>query len=207
MRTLVIGLVGVASALSGCDKRSNGGAAGSASSRPALTAAPAPAGDAPTIVTTSVASFTKDDLLDECDDFTFTLAPGVDAGAVDIENGFERFVRGKKGMSRLTRRCAAEFGTNAVLATCTVDTEKGTTEGDSGVGVTVGLKGRYYNLDTLTKSDVYRRNCIDIRGAWDPVNQDSDEYRTAVRARAGREAEKAPSGALLRQTPERPPRP
>jgi len=191
VRTLVIGLVGLVASLSGCDKRRDGGAAGSASLRPTLAAAAASVGDAPTIVTTSVASFTKDDLLDECDDFTFTLAPGVDAGAADIENGFERFVRGKKGMSRLTRRCAEEFATNAVLATCTMDTEKGTTKGDSGVGVTVGLKGRYYNLDTLTKSDVYRKNCIDIRGAWATVDQDSDEYRTAVRARAGREAEKA----------------
>jgi hypothetical protein len=190
LRTVVIGLVGIVASLSGCDKRRDGGAAGSASSRPTLTRGPAPAGDAPTIVMASVASFTKDDLLDECDDFTFTLAPGVDAGAADIENGFERFVREKRGMSRLTRRCAEQFGTNAVLATCTMDAENGVT-GDSAVGVTVGIKGRYYNLYTLTKSDVYRKNCIDIRGTWDTVDQDSDEYRTAVRARAGREAEKA----------------
>ncbi|MGO9838776.1 MAG: hypothetical protein ACLP1X_31745 [Polyangiaceae bacterium] len=190
MRWVVIGLVGIVASFSGCDKRRDG-AAGSASSRPTLTAGPAAAGDAATIVTTSVASFTKDDLLDECDDFTFTLAPGVDAGAADIENGFEGFVRGKKGMSRLTRRCAEQFATNAVLATCTMDAEKGVTKGDPAPGVTVGIKGRYYNLDTLTKSDVYRKNCIDIRGAWDTVDQDSDAYRTAVRARAVREAEKA----------------
>jgi uncharacterized protein DUF4339 len=169
-------------------------ATATSASAPAFTTpAPAPVAIEPLSATVSIANFTKDNVLDECDDFTITLPPGVDAGTA-LEDGFANFVKGKKGMSRLGKRCGDQFRTNPALASCTMHSEQ-VTKADSGIGaglrIVIDLVGRYYNLDTITKSDTYMKNCLDLNGDWQAADKDSDEYREAVRARARREVEKA----------------
>jgi hypothetical protein len=162
-----------------------------ASAAEELPAAPAPM-PVPTGLsgTASVANFTKDTRLDECADFTITLPPDVDASAEAIEKSVvalaKSLTKGKIGMSLLSKLCTEQFGTNSVLATCTAHQQ---IVGDSGKGVEFVIFVHYYNLDTLTKSDTYMKNCLDMQGDWQAVDKDSDEYREAVRARGRREME------------------
>jgi cell division protein FtsB len=144
--------------------------------------------------TVSVANFTKDTRLDECDDFIVTVPPdatdGSDLLARTLDNVSQSFVKGKKksmpGLSKIGRPCAEQFRVNQALATCVVHHVG---KLDSGIGLAVGIVGRYYDLDTLTSNDTYMKNCIDMNGDWQAVDKDSDEYREAVRERARREVE------------------
>jgi hypothetical protein len=143
--------------------------------------------------TVSVANFTKDTRLDECDDFTITVPPEVDGGeevlSKNLEAVSQSFVKMKKkstGLSRIGKPCTEQFRTARALAACTAHWE-----GDSGSSLTVDMTSRYYNLDTITGSDTYMKGCIDMQGDWQAAEKDSDEYREALRARARREVEKA----------------
>ena len=146
--------------------------------------------------TVSVANFTKDTRLDECDDFTVTVPPGVADGANKLAKSLDyisqSFVKGKKqsrpGLSKIAHPCAEQFRVNHPLATCVAHQEG---KLDSGVGLAADIVGRYYNLDTIRTSDTYMKNCIDMNGDWQAVDKDSDEYREAVRDKASREVEKA----------------
>jgi hypothetical protein len=162
-----------------------------ASAAEKLPAAPAPM-PVPTGLsgTVSVAYFTKDTRLDECDDFTATLSPEIDAGPEAISKFLDALAQPKKGMkglSKIGKPCAEQFRTNRALATCTAHQ---VIKGDSGKGVDLDIRGSYYNLDTLTSDDTYMKNCFEMQGDWQAVDKDSDEYREAVRARARHEVEK-----------------
>ena len=135
--------------------------------------------------TVSVAKFTKDTRLDECVDFTITLPParGKEALAKMLDALSQTMIKGEKGLSKIAKPCSEQFRTVPVLATCTGHQEM---KGDAGGG-SVDMEGRYYDLDTLTSSDTYMKNCLDLQGDWEATDKDSDEYREAVRVRARRE--------------------
>jgi len=92
------------------------------------------------------------------------------------------------GLSKIAKLCSEQFRTTPVLATCAAHQQ---VKEDSGSGADLDIVSRYYNLDTLTSSDTYMKNCIDMQGDWQAAEKDSDEYREALRARARREVEKA----------------
>ena len=142
--------------------------------------------------TVSVATFTKGTRLDECDDFTITLPPETDGGQEILSKTLDAMSKdlatlvvrggGGKKSSKIGKPCAEQFRTTPVLATCVAQLK-----GDAGGELDVAV--RYYNLDTITSSDTYMKNCLDMHGDWQAADKDSDEYREAVHARARREAE------------------
>jgi hypothetical protein len=66
-------------------------------------------------VTATVATFTKETLLDECDDLIIMPPPGVDAGSGFLDGFVESMVKGKTGASRVYKPCDEQFRTNAPL--------------------------------------------------------------------------------------------
>ena len=141
--------------------------------------------------TVSVANFTKDTRLDECDDFTVTVPPEVDGGEETLMKALDglsqNILKGKKkGLSKIGRPCSEQFRTAHVLATCVVHQD---VKGDSGTALSLDVAARYYNLDTLTSNDRYMKDCIDMQGDWQAVEKDSDEYREALHARTRRQME------------------
>jgi hypothetical protein len=151
-------------------------------------------------VNATVATFTKDTLLDECVDISLTMPPGsaADKGQEVIDKMVTTMVTDKKdkarSKSRLNKPCAAQFRNNPVLATCAVRTpipippkvDGGTPAGAVDLQITSG----YYSLDMIEKSDTYMKNCIDMKGDWQTVDHDSEAWRDAHMARARREVEK-----------------
>jgi hypothetical protein len=165
-------------------------AAHAAPSASPVVAPPASAPAAPSSVTVSLATFTpKDTLLDECIDLTMPVPPGVDAGRVGDGLG-QLATQGKTAtMSRIYKLCSEQFKDMPILATCVSHLSL---QRDGG-SRTVEIESveRYYNIDTLTSSNGYMKNCLDMRGDWSAADRDSPEYRAAVRARARRDIEKA----------------
>jgi hypothetical protein len=138
-------------------------------------------------ITASVATFTGDNLLEECDDFVVTLPPGVDTGPLALDRLVDSIKRGKNGgASRLDKPCAEKFPKDPVLATCNASTE---IKGDQGV-VKRAFMGRYYSLEMLQNSDVYMKDCLDMNGEWQVVSHESQEWRVAHVAWARREVER-----------------
>lgn len=164
----------------------------------AATSALPPPPPAPTTVTVSVATFTpKDTLLDECTDMTFPLPRGTDAGAADVADRFAKLLLmpgGKKNtLSRIYRPCTEQFQDSAPLATCVSHQSWPLTKPDAGNPLTLEIdtQERYYDLDSLTNSNEYMKDCLDMKGDWHAVDKNSEAYRDAVRARARRELGKA----------------
>jgi hypothetical protein len=162
---------------------------------------PTPVDDPPSAMA-SIAGFINDTVLDECADSSYTLTAGADAGAGAVEKlrdySVKRWTDPKgnkpKGLTLIYKPCAEQFRTNAVLATCKKHSTEHVTHADSGVPIgtmyEVQMVSRYYNLDTLTSSDEYMKDCLDIKGDWQGIDKDSAAYREATRARARREMEK-----------------
>jgi hypothetical protein len=169
---------------------------------PEATASPEPTSTEPEPLlseSVSFANFTKDDVLDECTDFAIkitapegtdasakTLARVVDAGAGIVAGLMKDLQKGRNG-SPLQRPCAQQFRTNPVLATCNTQNRD---PWKNGLVADVEVIARYYDLDVLTKSDSYMKDCLTGKGDWQAVARDSNEYREAEMARARHDLEK-----------------
>jgi hypothetical protein len=177
--------------LAACKAPEHDGAGVEASPQaPAALATLTPPGVEPVKVGATIVTFTKATLLDECTEVAIELPPTADAGAASdfLEKLVDNIMKGmKQGASRIYKGCTEQFRTNPVLATCTVSTE---VKGDSGAAE-IMITERFYDLDTITTSDSYMKQCIEVKGDWQAVDHDSQEYREAVRARSRREVEKA----------------
>jgi hypothetical protein len=143
----------------------------------------------------SYANFTKDTHLDECTDFTVTILSDLDdvdeAGAkfldaIAVSLRSKEMKKRNPNLSIIGKTCAEQFQSARVLAACTVHND-GMDAGTA--GRSVDIVSRYYNLDTITRSDAYMKSCFDDHGDWQAVDKNSDEYREAVRTRARREME------------------
>lgn len=159
-----------------------------ASADPVPTAPPAP-----TAIMVSVATFTpKNTLLDECTDITITPPTGWDGGLEPLAEAFAKGIT-PKNASRIYKACADQFRTSPVLATCANVHHSEPLKNDAGVTrgtIELDIESRYYDLDNLTNGNEYMKDCLDLKGDWQGLDKNSDEYREAVRARARRNVEK-----------------
>jgi hypothetical protein len=148
-----------------------------------------------TTVAVSFATFTpKGTLLDECIDFIITPPSGTDGGSEFTDAFAKAVAKGKKSTSRIYKACNEQFRTTPALATCGTHISL-PLKNDGGAAwgtVEIDSEERYYNLDSLTNSNEYMKDCLDMKGDWQGVDKDSPEYREAVRSRsrARREVEK-----------------
>ena len=201
------------------DSKARAGDGGASVSTATATAVPEPtAPPAPTTVAVSLATFTKDTLLDECIDFTITPPQGTEVDAAFLDDFAEGITKGRvrntpastarsiaatafveranKGKpldgTRIYKTCTDQFREKPVLAKCAVRfTTSVTGDHDADLGTyEVAIMRGFHNLDTLTNDDANMRQCIAAKGNWTGVDKDSTEYREAVRARARRNIEK-----------------
>jgi hypothetical protein len=119
----------------------------------------------------SLATFTpKTTLLDECIDLTFPMPSGTDAGASDVADKLAKaFMTDKKNsMSRIYKACGEQFQTTPALATCASHLSLPLAKTDAGSVRTLEIDSqeRYYDLDSLTNSNEYMKDCLDMKGDW-----------------------------------------
>jgi hypothetical protein len=152
-------------------------------------ATPTPPPPEPLHAGVSIANFTKETLLDECVDFAITMPIDYDGGqesVTKVAEGLAQTMK-KRGMSRLAKTCSDQFRTTPVVASCSAHKQM---KSDGGKPADVDIISRYYDVGTLTKSDGYMKDCIDIQGDWQGLDKTSDEYKAAVHAKTMRQVEK-----------------
>jgi hypothetical protein len=138
----------------------------------------------------SVASVSHGRLF-ECDDFTMTRLQGPSdqsAAETDLVGGFvSGFLERNKAASRISKPCKDAFPTSPVLATCIAHISSQLTKADSRVALgtyEVLMASRYYDPDALTSDDSYMKGCAEMKGDWQAVDKNSEEYKAAVRVRS-----------------------
>jgi hypothetical protein len=144
-------------------------------------------------LTASVVRSSKDGFLEECDDFT-TIRHQVAPGEANAETGFVDglvggFLKRNPGTSRLDKPCGDLFRAVPAVATCTTHISSYLTKGDSSAQLgtyDIQMTSRYYDPNAVTSDDSYEKGCVEMKGDWQAVDKNSNEYKAAVRARAAR---------------------
>jgi len=161
MPTSVARLLGFLLALSACQSAPGPSAAPApAAVQQAPVALAPPPAPAPRTYSASVATF-RGDQLDECIDYVIVSAPGKEAEARDLASSFGTNLKGDEKPIRIAKPCAEQFPDRTVLATCSIVDRPGTAG-------TVTLRDRYYSVATVSDSDAYMKDCLTMRGDWQP---------------------------------------
>jgi len=150
-----------------------------ASSSPARTEPP-DAGDRLAEIVISVAHFVKDNL-DECVDFR--LRTSKPDGASKLKEALSK----DKETTLLPATCSEAFQDRLVLATCTAEVSQPQRQTDAGPGDGGADRGsltavsRYYRFATVVDSDAFMKQCFEMKGTWEALRRDSEEFQRAQR--------------------------
>ena len=136
----------------------------------------------------TVAGF-KDDVLDECVDWTLEIVPAPDA-SVPPESAAKLLGEMRKAMAKGTPvkgTCDDNFADRPCIAACTATkVEKGKGGGEVRVTASAG----YYAFEAIGLSDAHRRDCLQMGGKWHVVEADSEAWHRAKSDHARRKLEK-----------------
>lgn len=127
----------------------------------------------------SMATFDKDQLLDECVDVEISPKSGQEAQALDHVQKLGTDSKSSSGgaVVRLAKSCNEQFPDRVALATCVVD-------GPGSFG-RVAMSDRYYNTRTVGDSDRYMKDCLEMHGDWHANRNANAVERERIHQRIG----------------------
>jgi hypothetical protein len=140
------------------------------------------------MVTAAIASFT-DQVLDEC-----TEIAAYPEDAAKVREGLDKMAADSKGRSLRVDSCTEAFKDRVVLASCSVERSASRDTSTSNEwsladgelvpdklpgAKTFKLTSRRYLFESTFEDDRMMRECLEMKGKWEALRRDSDEFKRA----------------------------